>query len=146
MLQPVIDSGNYNGTQYAAPQSSDGGMLYYRTDLVKTPPKSWDEMMGMCSIATKNKIDCYAGQFAKYEGLTVNASEAINGAGGQIVDAAGKATVDSPSPWRALDTLVQAYADGKSRRQRSHSRKRRAASPSRTASSCSCASGPTPTA
>ena len=112
VLQPVIDSGNYNDTQYAAPQTSDGGMLYYRTDLVKTPPKSWDEMMGMCDIATKNKIDCYAGQFAKYEGLTVNASESINGAGGQIVDASGKATVDSPESVKGLDSLVQAYADG----------------------------------
>ncbi len=55
VLQPVIDSGNYNGTQYAAPQTSDGGMLYYRTDLVKTPPKSWDEMMGMCDIAKQEQ-------------------------------------------------------------------------------------------
>ena len=112
VLQPVVDSGNYNNTQYAAPQTSDGGMLYYRTDLVKTPPKSWDEMMGMCDIATKAKIDCYAGQFAKYEGLTVNASEAINGAGGQIVDASGKPTVDSQESIDGLDTLVKAYADG----------------------------------
>ena len=112
VLQPVIDSGNYNGTQYAAPQTSDGGMLYYRTDLVKTPPKSWDEMMGMCDIATKAKIDCYAGQFAKYEGLTVNASESINGAGGQIVDKEGNPTVDSQESIDGLDTLVQAYADG----------------------------------
>ena len=112
VLQPVIDSGNYNGTQYAAPQTSDGGMLYYRTDLVKTPPKSWDEMMGMCDIATKANIDCYAGQFAKYEGLTVNASESINGAGGQIVDKEGNPTVDSQESIDGLDTLVQAYADG----------------------------------
>ena len=60
-------------------------MLYYRKDLVPTPPKTWDEMMGDCSIAKKNNIGCYAGQFAKYEGLTVNASEAINTAGGKIV-------------------------------------------------------------
>jgi hypothetical protein len=45
-------------------------MLYYRKDLVPTPPKTWDEMMSMCSIAKKNNMDCYAGQFAKYEGLT----------------------------------------------------------------------------
>jgi len=112
VLQSVTDSGNYNGTQYAAPQTSDGGMLYYRTDLVKTPPKTWDEMMGMCDIAEQNNIDCYAGQFAKYEGLTVNASEAINGAGGQIVDGSGKPTVDSPESITGLDQLVKAYEDG----------------------------------
>ena len=112
VLQPVIDSGNYNGTQYAAPQTSDGGMLYYRSDLVKTPPKTWDEMMGMCDIAEQNNLDCYAGQFSKYEGLTVNASEVINGAGGQIVDEAGKATVDSPESVAGLDQLVKGYEDG----------------------------------
>ena len=143
--EPVIASGNYNDTQYAAPQTSDGGMLYYRTDLVKTPPKSWDEMMGMCDIAKKNKIDCYAGQFAKYEGLTVNASESINGAGGQIVDASGKATVDSPSLSRASTPSSRPTPTATSRRPRSPTPRRRAGSPSRTASSSSCASGPTPT-
>ena len=29
-------------------------------------------MMGMCSIAKENNIGCFAGQYAKYEGLTVN--------------------------------------------------------------------------
>ena len=37
----------------------------------------------MCSIAKKNNIACYAGQSAKYEGLTVNAAEAINTMGGK---------------------------------------------------------------
>ena len=35
--------------------TSDGGMLYYRKDLVPTPPKTWDEMMGMCSIAEEEQ-------------------------------------------------------------------------------------------
>ena len=113
VLKPVIASGQYNGKQYVGPQSSDGGMLYYRTDLVKTPPKTWDEMMSMCSIAKKNNMDCYAGQFQKYEGLTVNASEAINGAGGTIVGPDGKTpTVDSPEAEKGLSQLADAYANG----------------------------------
>ena len=80
--KPTVEAATYNGTLYAAPAASDGGMLYYRKDLVPTPPKTWDEMMGMCAIAKQNNIGCYAGQFSKYEGLTVNAAEAINTAGG----------------------------------------------------------------
>ena len=30
-------------------------------------------------------MDCYAGQYANYEGLTVNAAEAVNTAGGVFV-------------------------------------------------------------
>ena len=41
--------------------------------------------MADCKIAKAHHMGCYAGQFAKYEGLTVNASEAINAAGGHVV-------------------------------------------------------------
>jgi multiple sugar transport system substrate-binding protein len=112
MLKPTIDAGSYKGTLYAAPVSSDGGILYYRSDLVPTPPKTWDEMMGMCSIAEANGIGCFAGQYAKYEGLTVNASEAINSAGGSVLDADGKPSLNTPEAKEGLENLAAAYADG----------------------------------
>ncbi len=113
LLESTVTSGQYNGTQYAAPQTSDGGMLYYRSDLVKTPPETWSDLYSMCDIAKKNKMDCYAGQFQKYEGLTVNASEAINGAGGSIVGEDGKtATVDSPEAVTGLGELVKGFESG----------------------------------
>ncbi|MDI2034385.1 ABC transporter substrate-binding protein [Paenarthrobacter nitroguajacolicus] len=112
MLESTVKSATYNNTLYAAPQSSDGGILYYRSDLVTTPPKTWDEMMKMCDIAKQNNIGCYAGQFQKYEGLTVNAAEAINSAGGKIVDDSGKAAVNSAEAKAGLNNLVQAYKDG----------------------------------
>src|SRR5260370_31942706 len=45
LLPATVKTATYNNTLYAAPQSSDGGMLYYRKDLVPTPPKTWDELM-----------------------------------------------------------------------------------------------------
>ncbi len=107
-----LEAATYDGKLYAAPTSSDGGMLYYRKDLVDTPPESWDEMMEMCSIAEENNMDCYAGQFSQYEGLTVNAAEAINTFGGEIVDESGKPVVDSPESVAGLSALADAYADG----------------------------------
>jgi multiple sugar transport system substrate-binding protein len=113
MLQPTVDSGTYNGKLYTAPVSSDGGLLYYRKDLVPNPPKTWDEMMGMCDIAEKNNMGCYAGQFAEYEGLTVNAAEAINSAGGQIVKADGiTPAVDTPAAQEGLQNLVEGFESG----------------------------------
>lgn len=113
LLDSAVAGGQYNGIQYAAPMTSDGGMLYYRSDLVKTPPTTWEELFDSCDIAKRAGIDCYAGQFNKYEGLTVNASEAINGAGGSIVDEDGKTpTVDSPEAVAGLDVLVDAYKRG----------------------------------
>jgi multiple sugar transport system substrate-binding protein len=69
-------------------------------------------MMSMCSIAKKNNIGCYAGQFSKYEGLTVNASEAINSAGGSVLDKDGKPSLNTPEAKAGLENLAKAYADG----------------------------------
>jgi multiple sugar transport system substrate-binding protein len=113
LLPATVKTGTYNGKLYAAPQSSDGGLLYYRKDLVPNPPKTWDEMMSDCSIAKQNNMDCYAGQFAKYEGLTVNAAEAINTAGGVIVKSDGKTPdVNTPEATKGLTNLVTAYKNG----------------------------------
>jgi multiple sugar transport system substrate-binding protein len=112
MLPATVKASTYNKVLYAAPQSSDGGILYYRKDLVKTPPKTWAEMMGMCKIAKAQKIGCYAGQFAKYEGLTVNVSEAINSMGGTIMGADGKPTLSTPQAKEGLQNLAGAYANG----------------------------------
>jgi len=110
MLPATVKTATYNNTLYAAPATSDGGLLYYRKDLVPTPPKTWDEMMGMCSIAKKNNMDCYAGQLAKYEGLTCNATEAINTAGGKVVGDDGKTPeVNSAQSAKGLGRLADAY-------------------------------------
>ena len=111
-LEPTIKAATYNNTLYAAPTSSDGAMLYYRSDLVPNPPKTIDEMWSMCSIAKKNGIDCFAGQFAKYEGGTCNATEWMNAYGAKVVDAAGKPTVDSPEAAKGLQALADHYKNG----------------------------------
>jgi multiple sugar transport system substrate-binding protein len=111
-LAPTVKAATYNNTLFAAPTSSDGGMLYYRSDLVKTPPKTIDEMWSDCSIAKKNGIDCFAGQFAKYEGLTCNATEWMNAYGAKMVDSAGKPTADSPEAAKGLQVLADHYKNG----------------------------------
>ncbi|WP_458116188.1 ABC transporter substrate-binding protein [Arthrobacter sp. D2-10] len=112
MLPATVASATYQDTLYAAPQHSDGGILYYRSDLIEEPPTTWDEMMEMCSIAEENDMGCYAGQFAQYEGLTVNASEAINGAGGTVINEAGEPTLDTPEAKAGLENLVSAFESG----------------------------------
>lgn len=113
LLQSTVKTGTYNDTLYAAPQTSDGALLYYRKDLVPNPPTTWDEMMADCDIAKQNGIECYAGQFAKYEGLTVNTSEAINGAGGSVLAKDGTTpTLDTAKARTGLQNLVTAFKDG----------------------------------
>ncbi|TLM70535.1 ABC transporter substrate-binding protein [Pseudarthrobacter sp. NamB4] len=112
MLPSTVEGASYNGTLYSAPQTSDGGILYYRKDLVPEAPKTWDEMMEMCSIAKANNMGCYAGQFKQYEGLTVNASEAINSANGSVLDKDGKPSLNTAEAEQGLGNLVEAFQNG----------------------------------
>jgi multiple sugar transport system substrate-binding protein len=121
ILKPVIETAKYFNKLYAAPYLTDGGMLYYRKDLldaagITSPPKTWDEMAQACKKIQATPagagIGCYAGQFEKYEGLTVNFSEAVNSAGGVVVDDQGKANVDTPAAKKGLDFLVDGFKNG----------------------------------
>jgi multiple sugar transport system substrate-binding protein len=98
---------------YGAPFMTNAGLLYYRSDLVKTPPTTWAELEADCAIAKQNDMSCYAGQFAQYEGLTVNVAEAINSAGGTFLSDDGtKVTVDSPEARAGLQHLVDMFKNG----------------------------------
>ncbi|MFE6863362.1 ABC transporter substrate-binding protein [Nocardia sp. NPDC057668] len=113
LLSPPVASATYNGTLYAAPRNTNGGLLFYRKDLVPEPPKTWTDLVANCPKATDAGISCYAGQFAPYEGLTVNTAEVINAFGGSFVGPDGKSpTVNSPQAKAGLQVLVDAYKNG----------------------------------
>ena len=103
MLPATVRASTYKDVLYAAPVSTDAGILYYRKDLVPNPPKTGDEMMGMCSIAKANTMGCYAGQSAKYEGLTAKVAEAISSAGGTILGPDGSRRSVLPRPKGAAE-------------------------------------------
>ncbi|MGC5019211.1 ABC transporter substrate-binding protein [Micromonospora sp. DT47] len=119
MLQPAIETAKYFNKLYAAPWRTNAGLLFYRKDLldaagVTSAPKTWDEMKQACQKvrAKAPGIGCYAGQFEKYEGLTVNFSEAVHSAGGVVVDDQGKPNVNTPEAKQGLDFLAQGLASG----------------------------------
>ncbi|HET6356423.1 ABC transporter substrate-binding protein [Streptomyces sp.] len=112
LLPAAVETAKYKGDLYAAPMASAGALLFYRKDLVSKPPTTWKDLLDNCAVAEKNHMDCYAGQFAQYEGLTVNASEAINSAGGSVYGPDGSVTVNSPEAKAGLDFLVDGFSKG----------------------------------
>ena len=117
-LKGPVDSATFEGKLYAAPYVSDGGLLYYRKDLlqqagVTKPPTTWSALTSDCQkVQAKNSgIGCYAGQFSKYEGLTVNFAEAVNSAGGKILDDNGKPALDAKAV-QGLSFLVNGFKQG----------------------------------
>jgi multiple sugar transport system substrate-binding protein len=119
-LKPTVDSATYFGKLYAYPHRSNGGLLFYRKDLLDKygvqVPTTFDEMKAACDkiiAGEKNsKLGCFAGQYNKYEGLTVNFDEAVHGAGGVIVGDDGKPNVATPEATKGLQTLTDWFKDG----------------------------------
>lgn len=121
MLRAAVDAATYFNKLYGLPSTSDGGLLYYRTDLLKKydiaePPKTFEEMWADCKKIQAGeddpKLGCFAGQYNKYEGLTVNFDEAVHSAGGVIVGDDGKANVNTPEAINGLTTLVDGFKNG----------------------------------
>jgi multiple sugar transport system substrate-binding protein len=113
-LPPVVDTAVYKNKLWAVPYTSNAGLLYYRTDLIKKPPRTWAELREKAiEVRKKHDIGGYAGQFLAYEGLTVNFSEAVQSAGGQILSPDGtKVTLDTTKATTALDFLLQGLREG----------------------------------
>lgn len=117
-LAPAVSTAKYRNKLYAVPTFSDGGLLYYRKDLLDAaglkPPTTWAELTAACQKvqASTPGIGCYSGQFEKYEGLTVNFSEAVNSAGGVVVDDQGKPNVNTQQAKAGVNTLVEGFKSG----------------------------------
>ncbi len=120
LLPATVETAKYFDKLYAIPLNSDGGLLYYRKDLLDQagakPPTTWAEMKTVCDQVLKlpaaRGASCYAGQFDKYEGLTVNFSEAVNSAGGEVVNDDGNADVNTDDAKKGLNFLVDGFKSG----------------------------------
>ena len=80
----VLETAKFEGTLYAAPLWSNTELLWYRSDLVKQPPKTWDEMIDEAESLNpdENLIQVQAN---KYEGLVVWFNQMVESAGGQVL-------------------------------------------------------------
>jgi multiple sugar transport system substrate-binding protein len=93
VLSGALQSVQWKGDVYAVPLNTNAQLLWYRKDLVPTPPKTWAEM-----IADAKKLPAPAGdileQGNRYEGYVVWFNNLVNSAGGHIVDQSGKPVLD----------------------------------------------------
>ncbi|MGY6022231.1 ABC transporter substrate-binding protein [Streptomyces spinosirectus] len=117
-LKPVVKTAEYDGRLYAVPYVTNAGLLLYRKDVLAKegvpPPRTWAELeRDAKTIAPKYGLDGYAGQFLPYEGLTVNAAEAVYSAGGSILgDEGARVTVNSAAAREGIGFLARGVREG----------------------------------
>jgi multiple sugar transport system substrate-binding protein len=112
----AVSTAKYQGRLYAVPDYSNADLLYYRKDIltkagVDGPPTTWTQLEYLAkTVAPRYGLQGYAGTFAQYEGLTVNFAEAVQSAGGSILNAAGtQVTLDTRQALAGLEFLVNGF-------------------------------------
>jgi trehalose/maltose transport system substrate-binding protein len=85
-LKPMLDTATWNGKLYAVPDNTNTQLLWYRSDLVKTPPKTWAEMIADAEqLKKEGKPHLIEIQGAQYEGVTVWFNTMLASAGGSVL-------------------------------------------------------------
>ncbi|WP_433268664.1 ABC transporter substrate-binding protein [Actinosynnema sp. CS-041913] len=105
-LETPLNTARYEGKLYGAPDNTNVQLLWYRSDLVPTPPKTWDEMIALgTQLKQQNKPGLVEAQGKQYEGLVVLFNTLVNSAGGQILDENGTKAIVDDKAVQALEVL-----------------------------------------
>jgi multiple sugar transport system substrate-binding protein len=107
-LPAALDTALWKGKLYAVPDNSNTQLLWYRSDLVKTPPKTWAQMLADAAQLKKEGKPHYIEiQGAQYEGATVWFNTMVASAGGSVLSpSATKVTLGAPAV-KALSIMHQ---------------------------------------
>jgi multiple sugar transport system substrate-binding protein len=113
-LPATLAANRLAGALYALPWFADVGMLYWRTDLLDSPPRSFDELSAMAEAALRDGLvsQGLVWQGARYEGLVTVFIEYLGGFGGAILDDRGRVVLDSPEALRALEAMRDSIRSG----------------------------------
>ena len=105
-LRTPLDTASYQGKLYAAPDNTNVQLLWYRDDLVPTPPTTWDQMIQLgTQLKQQGKPGLVEAQGKQYEGLVVLFNTLVNSAGGTILHDDGTRAVVDDKAVSALDVL-----------------------------------------
>jgi multiple sugar transport system substrate-binding protein len=113
-LPAAVQTAIWNGKLWAAPYTTDAGILYYRSDLVDTPPATWEELIEVGRRAgERNGIAPFVADGAQYEGLVVQYLEYFWGLGGDVLGKDGQSVLFQPGKARqAAQFMWKAFHEG----------------------------------
>jgi multiple sugar transport system substrate-binding protein len=105
-LAGPLATATYQDKLWAAPFNSNTQLLWYRSDLVPTPPTTWAQMIQMSDqLAQQGKPHLIEIQGNQYEGITVWFNTLLASAGGSVLNEAGDAPSMGPPAVEALQVM-----------------------------------------
>ena len=107
LLPGMLDAMTYKGGVYGLPINYKMPTLIYNKDLVKTPPKTADEMIKLAKTLTNAQSGRY-GLAYWYTNFYFH-SALMNAFGGSVFDKDGKLVVNSPATVASLNQMMTWY-------------------------------------
>ncbi|WP_240121426.1 MULTISPECIES: ABC transporter substrate-binding protein [unclassified Streptomyces] len=105
-LRVPLQTATWKDKLYAVPYNTNTQLLWYRKDLVPTPPRTWAEMLDMARrLAQQGKPHYVEIQGAQYEGLTVWFNTMVSSAGGSILNPSATEASLGPPAVRAAGVM-----------------------------------------
>ncbi|MDQ3760818.1 MAG: ABC transporter substrate-binding protein [Actinomycetota bacterium] len=113
-LPGPMQAGVWNGKLWAAPDITDAGILYYRSDLVDKPPITWEELIDVGRrVGEQNGIAPFVADGAQYEGLVVQYLEYFWGLGGDVLGRDGQSVLfQTDKALYAAEFMHKAFREG----------------------------------
>ena len=111
VLPGPLQSVKWKDKVYAVPLNTNAQLLWYRKDLVPTPPKTWDEMIAMAKQLPAD-VGLIQEQGNRYEGYVVWFNNLVSSAGGKIVNADGTPALDQAAV-RAAQIIKDVATSGR---------------------------------
>jgi multiple sugar transport system substrate-binding protein len=107
-LKGPLQTAIWRGKLVAVPYNSNTQLLWYRSDLVKTPPKTWAQMIADAEqLQKQGKPHLIEIQGAQYEGTVVWFNTLVASAGGSILNATSTAAQLGAPAVKALSVMQQ---------------------------------------
>jgi multiple sugar transport system substrate-binding protein len=115
-LAAPLSTAVVDGKLYAATNNTNVQLLWYRSDLVPDPPKTWDQIISVAKqLAAQRKPHYVEVTGAQYEGLVVWFNSMVASEGGSILNKAGTRVSMGEPAVRALEVMkrfaISAAAD-----------------------------------
>ena len=107
-LLPALQSARYKNLLWAAPFTSNVQLLWYRSDMIQTPPRTWQALLYQAEAIGKPGTLQVQGQ--RYEGLTVFFVSLLASAGGSVLNRDGSAVSLATQPTVTALMLMQQIA------------------------------------
>lgn len=110
-LDAPLATGTFRNQMYAAPLNTNTQLLWYRKDLVKTPPKTWDEMIRAAdALAKAGKPHYIEVQANRYEGYIVWFTSLLASAGGSVINVKDQSVALPTRPTVKALTIIKKLA------------------------------------